>query len=144
MHEVLRLRLNADLVTLSACETALGSGYFSEVPAGDEFVSLTRAFLSVGSESVMATLWQVDDRSSVQLMKQFYKRLHQSGAEIDKSAALANNSGCRVAPGKYVEPRLATRHPQAAQSEFLQDLPRVSAIGRRQVGLSDLAATSST
>ena len=89
VHEVLRLQLNANLVTLSACETALGSGYFSEVPAGDEFVSLTRAFLSVGSESVMATLWQVDDRSSVQLMKQFYKRLQESGAENDKSAALA-------------------------------------------------------
>jgi CHAT domain-containing protein/Tfp pilus assembly protein PilF len=89
VHEVLRLRLNADLVTLSACETALGSGYFSEVPAGDEFVSLTRAFLSVVGESLIDTLWRVDDRSSVQLMNQFYKRLHQSGAEKDKSAALA-------------------------------------------------------
>lgn len=88
VHEVLRLKLNADLVTLSACDTALGSGYFAEVPAGDEFVGLTRAFLSVGSDSVMATLWEVDDRSSVQLMQQFYERLESLGANADKSAAL--------------------------------------------------------
>ena len=88
VHEILRLELDADLVTLSACDTALGSGYFAEVPAGDEFVGLTRAFLSVGSDSVMATLWEVDDRSSVQLMQQFYERLEDPGANADKSAAL--------------------------------------------------------
>ena len=35
IHEILGLRLDADLVTLSACETALGSGYFTDVPAAD-------------------------------------------------------------------------------------------------------------
>ena len=49
VHEILGLRLNAKLVTLSACDTALGSGYFSEVPAGDDLVGLTRAFLFAGS-----------------------------------------------------------------------------------------------
>ena len=88
VHEVLKLQLNAELVTLSACDTALGSGYFSDVPAGDEFVGLTRAFLSVGSDSVMATLWEVDDRSSVQLMQQFYERLNDPDANAGKSAAL--------------------------------------------------------
>ncbi len=88
VHEVLRLKLDADLVTLSACDTALGSGYFAEVPAGDEFVGLTRAFLSIGSDSVMATLWAVDDRSTVQLMTKFYERLETPGANRDKPAAL--------------------------------------------------------
>jgi CHAT domain-containing protein len=88
VHEVLRLKLNADLVTLSACDTALGSGYFAEVPAGDEFVGLTRAFLSVGSDSVMATLWAVDDRSSVQLMTQFYEHLDNTSETGGKPAAL--------------------------------------------------------
>ncbi len=88
VHEILRLELDADLVTLSACDTALGTGYFAAVPAGDEFVGLTRAFLSVGSDSVMATLWEVDDRSSVQFMQQFYKRLGDPGASKDKSVAL--------------------------------------------------------
>ncbi|MGE5141479.1 MAG: CHAT domain-containing protein, partial [Rudaea sp.] len=48
VHEIMDLRLNADLVTLSACDTALGSGYFSEIPPGDDFVGLTRAFLHAG------------------------------------------------------------------------------------------------
>src|SRR5205814_5884137 len=45
LHEVANMKLHARLVTLSACETALGKGYFTETPAGDEFVGMTRAFL---------------------------------------------------------------------------------------------------
>jgi CHAT domain-containing protein len=78
VHEILALKLTADLVTLSACDTALGSGYFAETPAGDDFVGMTRAFLAAGSASVMATLWEVDDRSSVALMTRFYGYLNQS------------------------------------------------------------------
>jgi len=88
VHEVLGLNLAADLVTLSACDTALGSGHFAEVPAGDEFVGLTRAFLSAGSESVMATLWEVDDRSSVQFMQQFYEHANRGGEKTSLAAAL--------------------------------------------------------
>jgi len=78
VHEVLGLHLHAALVTLSACETALGSGYFAEVPAGDDFVGMTRAFLAAGSVSVVATLWDVDDQASVTLMTRFYQRMKQS------------------------------------------------------------------
>jgi CHAT domain-containing protein len=85
VHEILGLRLNTDLVTLSACETALGSGYFAEVPAGDDFVGLTRAFLFAGSPSVLASLWEVDDRSTLQFMRSFYRYLNQA----DKAASLA-------------------------------------------------------
>jgi CHAT domain-containing protein len=89
VHEILDLPLQADLVTLSACDTALGSGYFTELPVGDEFVGLNRAFLAAGSASVMATLWQVDDRASVSLMKQFYGRLIESGDDRNAASALA-------------------------------------------------------
>jgi CHAT domain-containing protein len=89
VHEILDLPLHADLVTLSACDTALGSGYFAELPTGDEFVGLNRAFLAAGSASVMATLWKVDDRASVSLMKQFYGRLSASGDERNAASALA-------------------------------------------------------
>jgi CHAT domain-containing protein len=90
VHEILDLRLHADLVTLSACDTALGSGYFAELPIGDEFVGLNRAFLVAGSASVMATLWQVDDRASVSLMRQFYGRLSESGGRRNAADALAS------------------------------------------------------
>ena len=89
VHEVLRLQLDADLVTLSACETGLGSGYFTDIPAGDEFVGLTRAFLSVGTDSVMATLWEVDDESSVHLMTSFYQGLEDSGRSKPQSLSIA-------------------------------------------------------
>jgi len=89
LHEILGLKLDADLVTLSACQTGLGSGYFAEVPAGDDFVGLTRAFLYAGSTSVLATLWEVDDASTLTLMEYFYRDLKQAGTNGDKAGALA-------------------------------------------------------
>jgi CHAT domain-containing protein/Tfp pilus assembly protein PilF len=101
VHEILGLRLHADLVTLSACDTALGSGYFAEVPAGDDFVGLTRAFLFAGSPSVLASLWEVDDRSTLQLMRSFYRRL----GKADKARALAEAQRSMLKPGgRYGHP----------------------------------------
>lgn len=59
VYEILRLRLKAHLVTLSAWETAFGSGYFAEFPAGDDFVGLTRAFLicAAGSLCLLMLAW---------------------------------------------------------------------------------------
>lgn len=82
LYEILDLKLRARLVTLSACETALGSGYFSDTPAGDEFVGMARAFLGAGSESVLASLWAVNDASTRDLMVRFYRNLrHFDGPE---------------------------------------------------------------
>ena len=101
VYEILRLRLKARLVTLSACETALGSGYFSEFPAGDDFVGLTRAFLSAGSSAVLASLWQVNDRSTMELMQGFYRDLGKSGDAV----ALRNAQLAMLgAGGRYAHP----------------------------------------
>lgn len=89
VHEILDLRLRANLVTLSACETALASGYFADLPVGDGFVGLNRAFLAAGSVAVLATLWPVDDRASVTLMTQFYGRLRDPVARHSAASALA-------------------------------------------------------
>ena len=69
------LRLNARLVTLSACDTALGGGDFADVPSGDEFVGLSRAFLEAGSSAVLASLWKVDDQSTPVMMGRFYRAM---------------------------------------------------------------------
>ena len=70
-----RLRLNAYLVTLSACETALSGGLSSDIPAGDEWIGLNQAFLVAGAPTVMASLWPIDDRVSASFMVGFYKNL---------------------------------------------------------------------
>lgn len=90
VYEILALHLRAQLVTLSACETALGGGYFSEIPAGDEFVSLTRAFLSAGASTVIASLWEVNDSSTARLMRSFYRKLSENTPSL--SLAMAQRS----------------------------------------------------
>jgi CHAT domain-containing protein/predicted negative regulator of RcsB-dependent stress response len=95
VFEIMGLQLEADLVALSACNTALGSGYFSEVPAGDDWVSLTRAFIFAGTPSVVASLWEVDDRSTTELMKSFYRYL----PKMSKAEALAQAQRDLLQPG---------------------------------------------
>ena len=100
VYEILDLRLHARLVTLSACDTALGSGYFSDLPPGDDFVGLAEAFLSAGSSSVLATLWSVNDRSTLQLMTGFYRRL----ATVSSASALALAQRQMLATHEYHHP----------------------------------------
>jgi CHAT domain-containing protein len=77
--ELYSMSLDADLVTLSACETGLG-----KVANGDDVVGLTRGFLYAGSRSIVASLWSVDDRATGALMKAFYANL----AGMNKEQAL--------------------------------------------------------
>lgn len=73
-YEVRRLRLGADLVVLSACETALG-----QAVQGEGLVGLTRAFLAAGAASVVASLWRVDDASTSRLMVHLHRNLRLPG-----------------------------------------------------------------
>ncbi len=77
--EIYDLRLDADLVVLSACRTALGP------VEGDGVIGFARAFLSAGARSVVATQWDVSDRVSYEVMRQFYARRARGAA---KSRAL--------------------------------------------------------
>lgn len=69
-HEVMRLRMQADLVTLSACQTGLG-----KLLAGEGVQSLTRAFFYAGAQSLVVSLWNVNDAATAGLMKDFYRNL---------------------------------------------------------------------
>lgn len=70
LQEIYNLELDADLVVLSACETALGK----EI-RGEGLVGLTRGFLYAGSSRVLASLWKVEDRATSLLMQRFYDYL---------------------------------------------------------------------
>lgn len=74
LQEIYNLRLAADLVVLSACQTALGK----EI-RGEGLVGLTRGFLYAGAARVVASLWNVNDVATAELMSRFYKRLLQGG-----------------------------------------------------------------
>jgi CHAT domain-containing protein len=104
VHEIFDLDLDAGLVTLSACETALGTGYRGAAPVGDDFVGLTRAFLHAGTGAVVASLWDVDDRSTLELMERFYARI---GASDRPAAALAAAQREMLATGELAAYRWA-------------------------------------
>jgi CHAT domain-containing protein len=67
MLDIYNLKLNAYLVTLSACRTALGKDI-----AGEGLMGLTRGFLYAGASAVAATLWSVEDKATAELMRRFY------------------------------------------------------------------------
>ena len=70
LGEIYNLKLAADLVVLSACQTALGR----EIK-GEGLIGLTRGFMHAGAPRVVASLWQVDDAATANLMREFYKAM---------------------------------------------------------------------
>jgi CHAT domain-containing protein len=70
VSDLYSLSLDADLVTMSACETGLG-----KIANGDDIIGLTRGFLYAGARSVVASLWKVDDKATSTLMTRFYEKL---------------------------------------------------------------------
>lgn len=78
-EEIIDLNLNAELVVLSACDTAQGK------ITGDGIVGLSRSLISAGTSSVLVTLWKVDDNATAFLMQEFYQNWQNSP---DKAQAL--------------------------------------------------------
>ncbi len=78
-NEVLKLKLNASLVVLSACDTGWGR------ITGDGVIGLPRAFITAGVPSIVVSLWRVPDQSTAFLMPEFYRQLQHNR---DKAHAL--------------------------------------------------------
>ncbi|MEE8523830.1 MAG: CHAT domain-containing tetratricopeptide repeat protein [Thermoanaerobaculia bacterium] len=81
LYEIFGLRLPADLVVLSACETAGGQPVL-----GEGLVGMTHGFLAAGAARVLASLWRVEDRATAELMREFYRGLFEGG--LTPAAAL--------------------------------------------------------
>ena len=83
------MRIDADLVTLSACETGIGTEFH-----GEGMIGLTRAFQYAGARSVLASLWSVADDSTAELMSRFYGYLRQ-GRSKDQALRAAQLEAIR-------------------------------------------------
>lgn len=70
VRDAYKLKLDASLVVLSACETGINT-----IAIGNELLGLTRGLLSAGASSLVLSLWQVDDETTARLMKVFYEKL---------------------------------------------------------------------
>ncbi|HEU4713997.1 MAG TPA: CHAT domain-containing tetratricopeptide repeat protein [Pyrinomonadaceae bacterium] len=81
LYDLYNLKLSAELVVLSACQTALGRDI-----KGEGLVGLTRGFMYAGAPRVVASLWQVEDRASAEVMKRFYEAMFVQ--KLTPSAAL--------------------------------------------------------
>lgn len=97
--EIFNLRLGAPLVMLSACETGLG-----KEKRGEGVIGLTRAFMYAGAPTVGVSLWSVADRSTADLMTDFYKRLLAKTDPLAPSAALRAAQQNMIAGKKYSAP----------------------------------------
>ncbi len=95
-YEIFNLKLNADLVVLSACETGLGK----EVK-GEGLVGLSHAFFYAGTPSLVVSLWKVQDRSTADLMVNLYREI---GRTQTKSEALRQAKLILIQQNRYADP----------------------------------------
>jgi len=96
LYDIYNLRLGADLVVLSACQTARGG----EIE-GEGLIGLTRGFLYAGAPRVVATLWEVDDRTTALVMKHFYEGMLVRG---QRPAAALRSAQAEVARTRGWDP----------------------------------------
>jgi len=97
LDDIYNLKLGADLVVLSACDTALGR----EV-RGEGLIGLTQGFMTAGARSVVASLWQVPDRATAELMRLFYTYMLEEG--LEPAAALRKAQLTSAAQRRWSDP----------------------------------------
>jgi CHAT domain-containing protein len=135
LPDVYKLNLDADLIVVSACRSALGQHF-----SGEGFIGLTRGFMSGGARSVVASLWKVDDEATAELMNQFYRAMFNEG--LPPSAALRKaKQAMQVSPqwshpyfwaafvlqGEYRE-RISVDHNGTAQGSAITELLMILAL----------------
>lgn len=95
--EIYNLNLNADLVTLSACETGLG-----KVAKGEGIIGLSRSLKYAGSKNLIVSLWKVADQSTSDLMISFYEK--QQAEQLTYARALRDAKLSLLYSSEYTEP----------------------------------------
>jgi len=96
--EIYNLRLNADLVTLSACEVGLG-----KLTKGEGLIGLSRAFLYAGAKNLVVSLWKVSDESTARLMINFYTN-HLTYKQLSYGQAMRQAKLSLIQDKSYARP----------------------------------------
>ncbi len=131
LREIYELRAPVLLVVLSACQTALG-----ENVRGEGVIGMTRGFMHAGASSVVASLWEVDDNATAELMKLFYSNMLKRGMKTGEALRAAQNT-IRQRPelaltallgGVYVTRRVSATD----QSEFGSRRSAITCSGNRR------------
>ena len=86
MIDLYSMRLNADLVVLSACQTGLG-----KETDGEGIVGLTSGFMYAGASGVVSSLWKVEDAATAELMKRFYRAMLKENQSPSAALRIAKN-----------------------------------------------------
>ena len=99
--EIYNLKLNADLVVLSACETGLG-----KIKEGEGVIGLSRALMYAGANNLVVSLWKVPDESTAELMVDFYRNVlrQKQSKKAAYSASLRKAKLQMIESGKYSHP----------------------------------------
>ncbi len=118
--------LKADLVTLSACETALG-----QQAIGERHIGFAQTLLLAGARSVVLSLWKVDDSATALFMERFYQNLlgQREGLAkpMSKAAALAEaKQWLRTLPRQEVLARVAALSGGVSRGKGRPPLPRLA------------------
>lgn len=98
-REIMKLKLPADLVVLSACQTARG-----QVSNGEGLIGMSWAFLIAGSSTTVVSQWKVDSESTSRLMVNFHRNLQLSDKDLSKSEALRQSALTLMKDPKYRHP----------------------------------------
>jgi CHAT domain-containing protein len=117
-YEISQLKLNADLVVLSACET--GYGEFQE---GEGILSLARSFMYAGAPSLVVSLWQVNDASTAVIMKGFYTKIAE-GMSKDKALQEAKMDYLESTVGVSGHPAFWSPFIQLGDSKAIELVPK--------------------
>jgi CHAT domain-containing protein/Tfp pilus assembly protein PilF len=96
--EIYNMELNANLVTLSACQTGLG-----KISKGEGVIGLSRALVYAGSKNIIVSFWSVADQSTASLMKNFYRQMLETSTP-DYSSALRQAKVNLIHEDKYASP----------------------------------------
>lgn len=97
-YEIFGLKLHAALVTLSACNTALG-----KLSKGEGLIGMSRAFLTAGVPSLVVSLWSVDDDATSRIMEKFYANLARGMAK-NRALQLAKIDYINAAEDAHKDP----------------------------------------